>query len=169
MESDTSGSVTVFTIGHSDHTLEELVDMLRKHGVTTLADVRSQPYSLWAPQFNRESLQRALQQAGVSYVYMGAALGGRPGDQALYLPGDERPDYRRLAATTEFQGGLDDLVELAQLQVVAMMCNEGDPNKCHRALLITPELLARGARVIHILSDSRLEQAQPQPKQLSLF
>jgi len=161
----------IHSIGHSDHTLEAFIALLRQHGLTTLADVRSQPYSRWVPAFNRETLARALQEAGIAYLFMGDSLGGRPADAALYDAGASqgRPDYERLAATPAFQRGLERLLELARAGPVAMMCSEGDPRQCHRGLLLTPQFLARGARVIHILPDGATVEAQLEPKQLSLF
>jgi len=166
-----SDASTLYTIGHSDHTLEAFIEILRSAGIAALADVRSRPYSRWAPQANRETLARALEKAGISYVFLGDALGGRPEDPALYSPGDTegRPDYARVAATSTFQAGLDRLIALARTGVVVVMCSEGDYHHCHRAALITPELLARGVRVIHILPTGEMEEARSEPRQLHLF
>ncbi len=57
---------TVFTIGHSTHTIEKFVDLLRQHGVTAVADVRSVPHSRMQPQFNQETLSRALKEYGLA-------------------------------------------------------------------------------------------------------
>lgn len=161
-------SPIIYSIGHSNHELENLIALLRRHGITTLVDVRSQPYSRWVPQANRETLARALQAAGLTYVFMGDSLGGRPADPALHQP-DGAPDYERMAATPAFQSGLERLLELARTGVVAMMCSEGDYRQCHRGQLITPHLLEHEARVIHIHPDGETVEAQPEPKQLSLF
>ena len=161
----------IHSIGHSDHELDAFIALLRSHGITTLVDVRSQPYSRWVSQFNRETLARALQEAGLTYVFMGDSLGGRPSDPSLYDSGqsDGRPDYERVAATTAFQAGVERLLELAHDGSTAMMCSEGDHRHCHRSLLITPNLLARDARVIHIRPDGTTVEARPEPKQLTLF
>jgi len=145
--------------------------LLRQHELTLIADVRSQPYSRWVPSYNRETLARELEAAGIAYVYLGDRLGGRPADASLYETSETqgRPDYERLAATPDFQAGLERLLELAGQQRVAMLCSESDYRQCHRALLITPHLLARGARVLHILPDGSTVEAQPEPKQLALF
>ena len=122
----------IYTVGHSDHTTAAFVDLLRDHGITLVVDVRSQPYSRWTPQFNRETLVRDLEEAGFAYQYMGDALGGRPADPALYEPGQECPDYGRLAQTAAYQAGIDRLLELAEGGRVAVMCSEGDHRRCHR-------------------------------------
>jgi uncharacterized protein (DUF488 family) len=167
----TADPLIVYSIGHSDHALEAFVALLRRHGVTTLVDVRSQPYSRWVPDYNRETLARALAGAGLTYVFMGDSLGGRPADPSLYNSEEAggRPDYERVAVTPAFQAGVKELLELARTGTVAMMCSEGDPYRCHRALLITPSLLERGARVVHIRPDGETVEARPAPKQLSLF
>jgi uncharacterized protein (DUF488 family) len=161
----------IYSIGHSDHETDALIALLVQQGITTLVDVRSQPYSRWAPQANRETLARALHAAGLAYIFMGEKLGGRPDDPALYAAEETtgRPDYERVAATAEFQAGIERLLELAETDTVAMMCSEGDYRRCHRALLITPTLLERGARVIHIQPDGETVEARPEPKQLALF
>jgi uncharacterized protein (DUF488 family) len=161
----------IYSIGHSDHELEDFIALLQLHGVNTVVDVRSQPYSRWVPQANRETLARALQEAGLTYVFQGESLGGRPADPSLYEPEQTEggPDYDRVAATPAFHAGLDELLNLASESTVAMMCSEGDYRRCHRTLLITPSLLDRGARVIHIRPDGETVEARPEPKQLSLF
>jgi uncharacterized protein (DUF488 family) len=161
-------SPIIYSIGHSDHETEAFIALLRRHGVSTLVDVRSQPYSRWIPQANRETLARALQGAGLTYVFMGDSLGGRPEAPSLYQPGGE-PDYEGMAATPAFQSGIQQLLELARQGGVAMMCAEGDYRQCHRHKLITPQLLERGARVLHIHPDGKTTEARPEPRQLSLF
>jgi uncharacterized protein (DUF488 family) len=166
-----SQAPVIYSIGHSNHEMETLIGLLRRHGISTVVDVRSYPYSRWVPQANRETLTHALQEAGFTYVFMGETLGGRPSDPSLY-DGDEAsggPDYERMAATPPFQAGIEQLLALACSSSVAMMCSEGDYRHCHRTHLITPELLARGARVIHIRPDGKTMEAHPEPKQLNLF
>jgi uncharacterized protein (DUF488 family) len=159
----------IHTLGHSNHTTAAFVDLLRRHGITLVVDVRSQPYSRWAPQFNRETLARDLQDAGLAYRFMGDALGGRPADPALYDSGQERPDYQRVEQTSAYQAGIDQLLDLAGIEQVAVMCSEGDHRRCHRHLLITQTLLGRGVRVLHIQPDGTTVEAELEPRQLSLF
>ncbi|MGD9100713.1 MAG: DUF488 domain-containing protein [Anaerolineae bacterium] len=158
----------IYSIGHSNHELEAFMALLQRHGVTTLVDVRSQPYSRRVSHMNREPLAQALQAAGLTYVFMGDGLGGRPARPSLYGPEGE-PDYERMAAAPDFQTGLARLLELARASVVAIMCSEGDHTQCHRHKLITPELLKHKARVLHIRPGGETVEARPEPKQLSLF
>jgi uncharacterized protein (DUF488 family) len=159
----------IHTIGHSDHDTAAFIALLRQHDITLVADVRSQPYSRWTPQFNREILARDLEEAGVAYVHLGDALGGRPSDPALYDPGQERPDYRRVEQTDAYQAGIDRLLDLARAERVAVMCSEGDHRQCHRHLLVTQTLLARGVRVLHIRPNGDTVKAEPEPQQLSFL
>lgn len=159
----------IYTIGHSNHSTERLFELLQQHGVTCLVDVRSQPYSRWASQFNREPLEQAVQRAGLAYRFMGDRLGGRPDDRGLYPPGEDRPDYDLLKETPAYKKGLAELIALARGQQVAIMCSEGDYHDCHRHILIAQTLLAEDVEVIHIQPDGTTAPAAPTVSQLSLF
>ena len=149
----------IFTIGHSNHSIERFLALLSAHGVTALADVRSAPYSRWARQFNKEPLATALAGAHIAYVYLGAELGGRPKDPAFLRNG--KPDYAAMARTETFGKGIARLLEGANSYRIALMCAERDPLDCHRFHLISRELTARGAEIAHILPTSEVEsQAQ---------
>ena len=148
-------SAPVLTIGHSTHPLADFLALLRRHGVTALADVRSAPYSRFNPQFNRETLEKALNEHGVRYMFLGRELGARSKDPACYENGRLR--YALLARTALFRGGLDRVIQCARDDRVALMCSERDPIDCHRTILIGRELVNRGAAVTHILADGRLE------------
>ena len=169
MNSDTAPPVTVYTVGHSDHSTEAFISLLQQHGIALVVDVRSQPYSQWVTQFNRENLARDLEGVRIRYFFLGDSLGGRPKDRQLYDPGQEHPNYERLASSPEYLAGIEQLLQLAAKERVAILCSEADHHKCHRGLLITPTLLARGARVLHIAPDGALVDAQAEPKQLTLF
>ena len=162
-------SPTIHTIGHSNHTIEAFLDLLRAHEIETVVDVRSQPYSQWASQFNRELLRHDVVEAGIDYVFMGDAIGGRPKDRTLYDPGQERPNYQQVAQTPTYRQGIADLLAKAGERRVVVMCSEGDPGHCHRHLLITQTLLEEGVRVVHILPDGTTTEAAIEPQQLSLF
>lgn len=146
---------TVLTIGHSTHALEAFVALLRQHGVTAVADVRSAPYSRFNPQFNREPFAEALGSEAIRYVFLGDALGGRSDDPACYEDGRIR--YDRVAATKSFRSGLARVVQGTAKYRIALMCAEKEPLHCHRTLLVARALDAQGADVAHIHADGRLE------------
>jgi uncharacterized protein (DUF488 family) len=163
----------VLTIGHSNHAAELFLDLLQRHSVQVVADVRSHPYSKYALQFDREPLIEALRRAGFQYVYLGAELGGRPRGDAFY-DGDGRVLYDRVAASPAFQDGLARLKKGIQRQVVALLCAEEDPAACHRRLLVGRVLTDGGIRVAHIRGDGRLQpeselRAAETHDQLGLF
>ena len=163
--------LVIYSIGHSDHDLEAFIDLLHTHMITTVVDVRSQPYSRRVPVFDREHLARVLARIGLRYEFMGDTLGGRPSNPALYPTHrvEGRPDYRLAAETDQFRAGIRRLLSLARSARVVMMCSEGDPGNCHRSALITPALLKLGARVIHVRRDDTTMEAKLQPVQEELF
>ena len=158
----------IYTIGHSNHTIENFIALLRKHAIKVVVDVRSQPYSRHVPHFNHETLAHILREEGFTYEHRGDRLGGRPTDEGFLLA-DGSVDYDKLRTSEDFQQALDELLALAQEQRVALMCAEGDHRRCHRGQLITPALLARDVTVLHIQPDGSLIDAASEPHQLSLF
>jgi uncharacterized protein (DUF488 family) len=146
----------LFTIGHSNHSLADFLSLLERHGITAVADVRSHPVSRRNPHFNREELEPALRQLGIVYVFLGAELGGRPGQPSLY-DADGRLNYERMRTTDLAQRGLERLDAARQKFTVALMCSEEDPLDCHRGLMIAPALIERGVMLAHIRGDGTLE------------
>jgi len=145
----------IYTIGHSNHSLEYFVVLLRQHAIDTLCDVRSSPYSRTNPQFNREVLRRVLEKDGIAYVFLGRELGARSDDPSCYVLG--KVQYSCLAGTAVFQKGMDDLRQHVRTHRIAVMCAEKDPLDCHRAILISRHLHSSGIAVEHILADGTLE------------
>src|SRR5207244_10566414 len=133
----------LFSIGHSNHSLDHLIHLLQGAGVTAVADVRSRTYSGRLPQFNRPELQAALCRRDIEYVFLGDLLGGRPERMSLYDT-DGRVDYEQVRATPGFQRGIAYLLQGSVEHRIAMLCAEEDPLDCHRGLMITPALAAHG-------------------------
>ncbi|WP_374300060.1 DUF488 family protein [Ferrovibrio sp.] len=129
----------IYSIGHSNHPAERFADLLRRHGIRQLADLRSKPASRYVPQFNRAALQALLDRAGIDYRWFGESLGGKP-----------------RAVEPDFQHGITALIDWAAQGPTAMMCAEADPRHCHRTHLVTPALLLRGVSVVHIQADGAL-------------
>jgi uncharacterized protein (DUF488 family) len=147
--------LTVYTIGHSKHTLDEFAGLLKQHGVTALADVRSAPFSRFNPQFNKDVLARELKARGIKYVFLGRELGARSDDRSCYENG--RVQYARLARTELFRQGIERVRRGAGEHRIALMCAEKEPLECHRTLLVARALDEQGVEVMHILGDGRLE------------
>ncbi len=162
---------TVYTVGHSNRTLFELVELLRDNGVTTLVDIRQQPSSSRFPQFNEGSLRDALTAVEIQYHWAGRQLGGRREAQAdsrhIALPLGLRgfadymdgPDFGRAAGQ---------LLGLAQRAATAMLCAERDPIQCHRSL-IADYLTLQGIEVVHLidLEQSIMHQLRPEVRRES--
>ncbi len=162
---------TIFTIGHSRHTAEHFVSLLRENEVARLVDVRSHPASKWAPQFGKAALAQMLATHAIEYVFLGRELGGRP-EGAEFYGADGAVDYARRAEAPDFMAGIERLVELARDRATAILCAEEDPERCHRRLLVAPALRRAGIAVVHVRGDERLEPDDVAPaasSQLGLF
>ena len=143
----------VFTIGHSTHTRDELVALLRAFDVSVLADVRTIPRSRHNPQFDAAALRASLRGRRPRYVHV-PELGGlrrpRPGSPNTAWRNDSFRGYADYMQTADFEAGLAELRALSAGGTVAIMCAEAVPWRCHRSL-IADALTARGARVEHIM------------------
>lgn len=146
---------TLWTIGHSNHSLTTFLALLSQHEIGAIADVRSMPYSRYVPHFNPAALKVSLESAGISYVYLGKELGARPDDPACYVDG--RVSYERLARRPAFQTGLSRVQQGLTRFRLALMCTEKDPLDCHRMVLICRELRPTGDELLHIRDDGQIE------------
>jgi uncharacterized protein (DUF488 family) len=146
----------ILTIGHSNHPIQHFLELLQRHAVTAIADVRSTPYSRFNPQFRREPLRDSLGAAGIHYVFLGEELGARSQDPACYAP-DGRVSYERLAGTELFRKGISRLTTGMTQHRIAIMCAEREPLECHRTILVSRELVRAGVPVTHICGDGSLE------------
>ena len=151
---------TIWTVGHSNQALDHFLGLLRMHAIEVVADVRSTPFSRRHPHFNRERLKAALAHVGIDYIFLGAELGARSPDRACY-DAEGRVVYERLARTDAFKAGIDRVAMEAANRRVTLMCAEKDPLSCHRTILVTPRLIARGLTVMHVLADGAIEPHTP--------
>lgn len=145
----------LFTIGHSNHSVEKFIELLLMQGITAVCDVRSNPYSRFAPQFNREPLKNDLKKNGILYIYLGTELGPRSSDPACYEKG--KVNYRFLAGTAMFSEGIKRLIKGLKTYRVALMCAEKDPVLCHRMILVCRHLKNENIRIGHIREDGSVE------------
>ena len=154
----------VYTVGHSIRGREEFIDILRAAGVALLVDVRRYPRSRRHPHFSREALSRALEEAGLGYRHE-EDLGGH----RVPLLGSPNPAWKEDAfrgyadhmSSRAFQTALGRV--LAAPPGTAVMCAEADPLHCHRQLL-ADALVARGARVVHLLGAGRSSEHALHPR-----
>ena len=152
-------SNSIYTIGHSNHSLETFINLLKSHDIQVLIDTRSAPFSRYSPQFNRDSLKAAVQEAGIKYGFYGRQLGGRPDDEDLY---DEmgRVVYSEVAKSFLFNDGIERLVNGLSRLRTALLCSEENPSVCHRRLLVSRVLFEQGIDVYHIRGNGGIESEQ---------
>ena len=144
---------TLFTIGHSTRTIEELIAALQAHQIKTLVDIRAFPISRRLPHFNRENLEKSLADAGIRYVWMKELGGMRKKSLAdspnIALRNASFRNYADYMLTPEFEHAVGEVIEFAQLSPTAYMCAERVYFKCHR-MLVSDWLVAHGHEVLHI-------------------
>ncbi|MBE9005766.1 DUF488 domain-containing protein [Fortiea sp. LEGE XX443] len=146
----------LFTIGHSNHSIEAFVELLQKHDVTALADVRSHPYSRYLPHFNRSTLKGSLSSAKIHYEFLGRELGARPENSECYVDG--KAVYEKIAVTELFHQGIQRVIKGIKRYKVALMCAEKDPIVCHRAILVCQHLRGEdNLEINHIKNNGDLE------------
>lgn len=146
----------LYTVGHSNYTVEYLINkLLKPQGITTIVDVRSVPYSRYNPQFNRPDLAASLYKAEIRYFYGGKYLGGR---------GKGCPSIE----TKGFKDAMAKVIELAGTENVSLMCSERNPAECHRAMKLTayvhqvaPELVPQHITKEGLRDALAMEQAMP--------
>jgi uncharacterized protein (DUF488 family) len=145
----------VLTVGHSNHSIEYLIDLLQHHRVTAVGDVRSHPYSRHASQFSRDALRSALREQGIAYVFLGKELGARSQNPACYVQG--KAQYDLMAREPLFIQGVARVSQGMKQYRIALLCAEKDPIDCHRAILVSRYLVKNGLPVAHIHANHELE------------
>ena len=144
---------TVYTIGHSTRTIEELIAALHAHEIATLVDIRAYPMSRRLPHFNRENLEKSLGDAGIRYLWM-KELGGMrkkslDDSPNVALRNASFRNYADYMLSPEFDHAMSGLINLAEHSRTAYMCAERVYFKCHR-MLVSDWLVAHGHEVLHI-------------------
>jgi uncharacterized protein (DUF488 family) len=150
---------TVWTVGHSNHELEHLVELLRGERIEFLIDVRSYPYSRYSPQFNRDALEASIARQGMRYLFLGEQLGGRPTQEEHYNV-DGHALYGPMSEQQPFREAVERVIDGAHAHRLALLCSEADPRHCHRRLLVGKVLTEQGVALRHILSDGSIHTEQ---------
>ena len=146
---------SIWTIGHSNHSLEKFLQILEGHNIQIVMDVRRFPASRKWPHFNADALGKSLPAVGIAYAGL-PELGGRrrarPDSPHTAWRVETFRGYADFMDTAEFGSGLERLAALAREKRAAAMCAEGLPWRCHRSL-IADALIARDWEVFDILSE----------------
>jgi uncharacterized protein (DUF488 family) len=149
----------VLTIGHSNHSIDVFMRLLKDHQVEAIIDTRSHPRSKFAPQYDSEALFKSLLKNRIEYIYLGKELGGRP-EGARFYDDDGRVFYSRVAESEFFKRGLKRLEDAIRKFRLALLCSEENPSICHRRLLIARVLTTHGIAVDHIRGDGCVQSEE---------
>jgi len=170
----------LFTIGHTNHSYEKFLELLRANKITYLLDVRSSPFSRFTSQFNKDVIADFLKKNGVNYNHMGKFFGARPKDKSLYTE-QGYLDFEKARASENFKKGMENVIlGLNKGYNIVLMCTEKDPFDCHRAIMVARGFELNGIEVSHILPDGKiitqtelnnrlLNKYYPDRNQMSLF
>ena len=145
----------LYTVGHSSHNEKHFLELLQAHAITAVCDVRSIPYSRRNPQFNKDSLSALLRGVGIAYAFLGKELGAK--DPSADCCIDGKVQFELIAASEQFQVGLERLATGIERYTVALLCAEENPLICHRTILISRRMRSRVQSVIHIRGNGRAE------------
>ena len=159
----------IFTIGYGGRETDDFIALLNRYEIDTLVDVRSQPYSRYAPDFSRERLAKILSRNGIRYQFMGESLGGRPNDNDCYTYSPQRKkqllDARKCESKDFYRNGISQLRRaLADGSRIVIMCSELEPHECHRGYVLGKTLDSDDTAVVHIgrygeaLSQSQIQE-----------
>lgn len=147
----------LYTIGHSNHTLDEFLNLLVAHDIDVVIDVRSVPASNHNPQFNQETVSGFLRGHYIDYHFFGKELGARRMD---CINADGQVDFEMAIHTPLFQQGINKTFQLLTNKKIVFMCSEADPLECHRFALVSRYLHNHGVEVFHILKDASIINQQ---------
>ncbi len=161
--------VIVYTVGHSNRSLEELLRLLKRRGIELVIDVRRFPGSRKFPWFNRENLAHELSRIRVGYLWLGDKLGGfrrlgvdvedTGGATCFTSPGFRA--YALYVTTNPYAWEAVLRVEgLARSKRTALLCRERLPWHCHRKIL-SDILVLHGFTVYHIIDENRVIKHKP--------
>ena len=147
---------TIYTVGHSNRLLPELLALLRPREIRWLVDVRAHPVSRRLPHFNGDALRGPLEAEGITYHWAGGHLGGRrqplAGSPHVALADPGLRAYADHMGTEPFLRGAAQLVALSRHASTAILCAEKHPEHCHRSL-IADYLVVNGHPVVHIIDE----------------
>ena len=143
--------MTLYSIGHSNQSFEQFLEMLQTQGINVIVDVRSVPASKYTPQFNREPLQAALNRAGIHYMWFGEEFGARRTDA---LDADNKVDFEKAVQTPAFLRGTERVLNgLQKGYRISLMCSEAHPLECHRFAMVSRWFFEHGVDMQHIVHD----------------
>jgi len=154
----------LYSVGHSNQSQEDFLELLKKHDVNCIVDVRSVPASKYTPQFNMEPLKWFLKKNDIQYLHFGEEFGARRTD-SLNIEG--QVDFEQAVRTTNFNRGVERLMNGLQKGFrISLMCSEANPLECHRFSLVSRYFYDNGLDVQHILKDGELASHEVLEKEM---
>ncbi len=160
----------LWTIGHSNHCAEKFLDLLARHEIACVVDVRSIPYSRRNPQFSREKMRQSLSSRNIAYVWEGEALGGKRNfsENPEFFDSDGRIDWKKVRRDESFILAMERLRKQVGKEPTAVLCAEENPRNCHRLHLVSAAWTEScDENISHIRGHGRVEthaQMVPQPE-----
>ena len=155
---------SLYTVGHSNQSFEQFLEMLQSQGINVIVDVRSVPASKYTPQFNREPLQAALNRAGIHYMWFGEEFGARRTDA---LDADNKVDFEKAVQTPAFLRGTERVLNgLQKGYRISLMCSEAHPLECHRFAMVSRWFFEHCVDMQHIVHDENGQTIAVPHKQL---
>jgi len=148
-------TIKIFTIGHSNHEIQTFINLLGMSKINMIVDVRSAPFSKMYPHFNRDTLEMALKDNKIGYLFLGDQIGGRSRNRSDYENG--QVVYSRLSAKDDYQATIKRVMDGSAKYQIALMCSEKEPLDCHRTLLVSQSLSDKGVEIVHIHADGKIE------------
>ena len=142
--------MVVYTVGHSNHPIEEFLKLLVKHNINCVCDVRSMPYSRFTEQYNRENIKEYLSEHNIKYLFFGEEFGARREEKGLLTDG--MVDFEKVAKNEKFIKGINRIEKgLEKGYRIALMCTEKEPIECHRTILVSRNLYLKGMVILHTI------------------
>lgn len=143
----------IYTIGHSNYTMERLIDMLKYYNINCVVDIRGTPYSKYNIQFDKEAIRYTLTNAGFVYIYMGEELAAKRIRKDSYN-NEGYSNFEEVIKEEEFKRGVERLKNGCEKGYkIVLLGAMQDPIRCHRSILVGRELVKNDFDVKHILDD----------------
>lgn len=143
----------IYTIGHSNYTVEKLIDMLKHYDIDCVVDIRGTPYSKYNVQYNLEAINHTLRKAGFVFIYMGEELAAKRKNKVSYNS-EGYSDFEKVVTEESFIKGVNRLKDGCNKGYkIALLGAMQDPIRCHRSILVGRELIKYDFNVKHILDN----------------
>lgn len=143
----------IYTIGHSNYTVDKLIDMLKYYNINVVVDIRGTPYSKYNKQFDKEVIKYTLTKAGFLYIYMAKELAAKRENKISYNE-EGYSNFEKVINEDDFINGIERLKKGCEKGYnIALLGAMQDPIRCHRSILVGRALRDAGFNVKHILDD----------------